>query len=387
MTPSRRKTRGAALSKRSEEQEQGEDQEQEQEQKRAGQRVEAFLTSAASRLQEVQTERKRPVAEDVDADVAARQQLLLGPQVALATAPRRCKTATSADGVLQNPLGRHEGRRVWGGGIVKLRKDEWVPWAIDQLVKEEQTDLAETDRGEDGPPFVHRVTSLARGEGLSSIAAVSWGAAVGNVHTAAVPPWMVLTEEEYKKCNRREQAALKPVPGTANGRAEANTTKRRDIFSELESKSEYTPDWLPNFGGVWQEGPRSKTKQTFRKAIGSTKTSRDQAARRVSYRREQRHSLQAANQCEVPPVNTLTLPLPPKQHLVPVVHQEHTLDHVSKAVELPVKPQQEVPQLSPMKPSDTQDNNMVPNRVDAKKQFLLAQKERLRAKMAARRRK
>lgn len=27
----------------------------------------------------------------------------------------------SADGVLQHPLGRHKGQRVWGGGIVKLR--------------------------------------------------------------------------------------------------------------------------------------------------------------------------------------------------------------------------------------------------------------------------
>lgn len=203
----------------------------------ASERVEAFLSSAASRLQEVQMERRWTV-EDTNAAVGPatrkhQQEALLGPQLALATAPSRSKTVSSAEGVLQNPLGRHEGKRVWGGGIVKLRKSEWIPWAIDQLVKEEQADHPETQHaGKDGPAFVHRVTELARGEGLSSIASVSWGAGVGNVHTAAVPPWMVQTEEEYKKCNLREQAAptSSSLTKTADDRAEATTTKRRDIF-------------------------------------------------------------------------------------------------------------------------------------------------------------
>jgi hypothetical protein len=28
---------------------------------------------------------------------------------------------TSPGGIQQNPLGRHDGRRVWGGGIVKIK--------------------------------------------------------------------------------------------------------------------------------------------------------------------------------------------------------------------------------------------------------------------------
>ncbi|EGZ09997.1 hypothetical protein PHYSODRAFT_396936, partial [Phytophthora sojae] len=222
----RRELEAALNNGRAAEEQQAAEQKQELEpvDQAASERVEAFLSSAASRLQE--------------------QEALLGPQLALATAPSRSKTVSSAEGVLQNPLGRHEGKRVWGGGIVKLRKSEWIPWAIDQLVKEEQADHPETQHaGKDGPAFVHRVTELARGEGLSSIASVSWGAGVGNVHTAAVPPWMVQTEEEYKKCNLREQAAptSSSLTKTADDRAEATTTKRRDIFSELQSKSEYGP--------------------------------------------------------------------------------------------------------------------------------------------------
>eukprot|EP00644_Phytophthora_capsici_P018279 jgi/Phyca11/127389/e_gw1.68.69.1 len=252
-------------------------------------RCQAFLTSAASRLQEVVCGSVNPVE--------VKQGELLGPQVA-----KRYKTVSSVEGVVQNPLGRHEGKRVWGGGIVKLRKHEWIPWTVDQLVREEQAGQPETHQAEvNDSPFAHRVTELAQGGGLSSIASVSWGASVGNVHTAAVPPWMVQTEEEYKQFNRREQTAPPPSTRTIH-KAER---KRKDIFSELQSKSEYGPDWLPNFGGVWQEGSRSKTKQAFRKTSHAQPSPADKAS----------------------------------------------------------------------------------NPLDAKKQLLLAQKERLRAKMAARRRK
>ena len=41
------------------------------------------------------------------------------------------KTLISKDGIMQNASGFHEGKRVWGGGIVRVPKEEWVPWPID----------------------------------------------------------------------------------------------------------------------------------------------------------------------------------------------------------------------------------------------------------------
>ena len=41
------------------------------------------------------------------------------------------KTVVSKHGVLQNPTGWHEGKRVWGGGIVRIPPQEWIPWPID----------------------------------------------------------------------------------------------------------------------------------------------------------------------------------------------------------------------------------------------------------------
>ncbi|OWZ19770.1 hypothetical protein PHMEG_0005928 [Phytophthora megakarya] len=327
-------------------------------------RVEAFLSSAASRLQEVQVGRcvKATVVE------TAEQKALLGPQL---TEVRRSKTVTSAEGVLQNPRGRLEGKRVWGGGIVKLRKTEWIPWAIDQLVKDEQTDHPEMQQTRVDNTFAHRVTEVARGEGLSSIASVSWGAGVRNMHTAAVPPWMVGTEEEYKKCNRREQAPTFP-----NNKTEAMNTKKRDILSELQSKSEYGSDWLPNFGGVWQEGPRSKTKQAFRKAASVVKSSRGRPSAQSVVINPSLVEIQAPVQRPSPAIAHQTQPLPPclPPQMLAVHHS------------VPVKVLSTAPILPSPVPCNDDKIIKSTNPLDAKMQLLLAQKERLRAKMAARRR-
>ncbi|KAF1784787.1 Coiled-coil domain-containing protein 84 [Phytophthora cactorum] len=253
----------------------------------SSQRVEAFLSSAASRLEEVESKRRRGVEETPVDEVATREQqdALLGhrrPDPGAARHSLRRKAYCRTLSVVMTA-------RAWGGGIVKLRKAEWIPWPIDQLVREEQTDHPEVQQtGVENASFVHRMTELARGEGLSSIASVTWGASVGNVHTAAVPPWMVQTEEEYKQ----------------------------DIFSELQAKFDYGPDWLPNFGGVWQEGPRSMTKQAFRKAanaanLASYSTDRAQSSS-DEWAASAQHVLPAQDQLPLP-----SPPLPPRLQATP----------------------------------------------------------------------
>ncbi|KAG7399084.1 hypothetical protein PHYBOEH_009774 [Phytophthora boehmeriae] len=348
--------------------------------------VEQFLTSAATRLQEVHHTTHKTNSKSVDVLTREQhQEALWGPHLVVANEAKRFQTVTSSEGVEQNPLGRHEGRRVWGGGIVKLRKAEWVPWAIDQLVKEEQAGQPEAQQAESAA-FSHRVTELARGEGLSSIPSVSWGSSVGNVHTAAVPPWMVKSEEEYKHCNRREQAALLSPPEMTQ--TDEKDKKRRDIFSELQKSSEYGPGWLPNFGGVWQEGPRSKTKKAFRSAA---KTSRDADLSRLtqaSASQSSRFQTLAAVQRAMPTnLRAPSAPAPTPPQLLPPPPQTKT---ASKSVrgesQMQTQSESSHHKQAPLpvvpKPSENKD---ALNPLDAKKQLLLAQKERLRAKLAARR--
>ncbi|GAB9475785.1 hypothetical protein Gpo141_00012864 [Globisporangium polare] len=196
-------------------------------------------------------------------------------------------------------MGIHEGRRVWGGGIVKLRKpNEWIPWPVDLLVREENDrstgaggqlyqDLNSEHNGGELASFSHRVTDMAFGEGLGRISKVAWSDSVANVHTAAVPPWMVQSEEEYKRCNQRQLAPNGAIPGSQHsvqdtwtqkiGRAQTGSSETgdsADTEKEADDTNTHTaaaeridPNWLPNFGGVWQEGPRSKTKQEFAKLM------------------------------------------------------------------------------------------------------------------------
>lgn len=286
----------------------------------------------------------------------------------------------SSTGVLQNPLGRTlDGKRVWGGGIVKLkcvsvssscrsfaitgfvgtansccalllvgaclvlvcgwmdewmdaamfRKHEWIPWPIDLLVKQENdqssgsaslssgqqhfdqdADADPTNSG-DCVPFTHRVTEMAFGAGLGRIQRIAWGDHVANVHTAAVPPWMVQSEDEYKHCNERQAVPERPKPisslsrqdvdGAAAGGLQTRRTHQNERRGELTARrgaasgsgpappsigstvagddekqprrleapttSAPEPLWLPNFGGVWQEGSRAKTKHEFKRAL------------------------------------------------------------------------------------------------------------------------
>ncbi|RLN88530.1 hypothetical protein BBJ28_00008136 [Nothophytophthora sp. Chile5] len=345
------------------------------EEDRSAVRTEAFLSSAAARLQQVQhLPSRQPVGDEASSTLPS--ELSLEPRVPLAMGARRLKTLTSPDGVVQNPLGQHGGQRVWGGGIVKLRKAEWLPWPIDQLVKEEHS-AAEATGSVDGAgdhTYTHRVTELAYGEGLGSIAAVSWRSSVGNVHTAAVPPWMVQSEEEYKQCNRREQSTPRLPSKTNDGESE----KRRDIFSVLQEK-EYGPDWLPNFGGVWQEGSRSKTKKAFRTAShsshGHTAAKRNATGVSLSPVQAKPQRGLPSGSCETQRQQAARafVPAPPTHSPPP------TKERSQPALPLPLSTQPR-----PIASART-DEPSAANALDAKKQLLLAQKERLRAKLAARR--
>jgi hypothetical protein len=147
------------------------------------------------------------------------------------------------------------------------RKAEWIPWAIDLLVKqEEQASRAKQEREEDvemkhESSFTHRFTEFAKGEGLTSVSC-KLNKNLGNIHSGAVPPWMVSSEEEYRKYNERLIPEL-TYPSNPPVQSQERTPERKvqDIFTKLNP--EYGPDWLPNFGGVWQEGSRATTRKEF----------------------------------------------------------------------------------------------------------------------------
>lgn len=136
--------------------------------------------------------------------------------------------------------------------------------------------------------FTHRLTGRAIGHGLQQIAPVAWGEQVRNIHTGAVPPWMVQSEDEYKQSNERPIAPIQPIaPVRSNEKMTLSalsreagrdpTRRKRDIFSKLQESApdaSYGLDWLPKFSGIWQDNQRSSVKrslQELKRASRATK--------------------------------------------------------------------------------------------------------------------
>jgi hypothetical protein len=76
-----------------------------------GRTREQFLSSATSTLELV-----GPRTAKTESEVKSNT---MGPLIKNTIA--RSKTIICPNGILQNPIGFHEGKRVWGGGIVKVK--------------------------------------------------------------------------------------------------------------------------------------------------------------------------------------------------------------------------------------------------------------------------
>ncbi|KAL7691631.1 putative Coiled-coil domain-containing protein [Plasmopara halstedii] len=307
-------------------------------------RVDAFSSSATSRLQDAESQGQKVMEVAMRIDQQNSPHDLQSLPVSVTNS---CKIVSRSKEILHN-------KGEWASRDVKIRKRDCTPWAINQATKEGHLDQPQLQRMVQCNAInVHRVTQLVQGKGLSSIAAVSWGSSVRNIHTAAVPPWLVQSEEEYKQCNQKQQVATE----------KNDQVKRKDIFSERFAKAEYDSDWLPNFGGVWQEGSRLKTKQAFRKAVNNSKALRSRAL-------------------SPPPVvpAVLSQHMPSKIKSPPFL-QSHS--SVSIRTENLSTKQSKISRIMPIQSSQTKIIKPQLFSADTKKQLLLAQKERLRAKMKA----
>ncbi|KAK4801767.1 hypothetical protein SAY86_022254 [Trapa natans] len=98
----------------------------------------------------------------------------------------------------------------------------------------------------------------------------------GNVHSGAAPPWLDSSEHSLMDYSLESvSAANGSVPNRSEKSQKLNPKRvgaawaeKRKIEMELEkrgeiSKSTCHPDWLPNFGSVWQSGSRKESRKEF----------------------------------------------------------------------------------------------------------------------------
>lgn len=74
------------------------------------------------------------------------------------------------------------------------------------------------------------------------------GKVEGNVHTGAIPPWML---------DDQDNPPSPPPPIQSSAKPQQNSTAKTKDSGEDDN-------WLPNFGGVWEHGPRRETRENFR---------------------------------------------------------------------------------------------------------------------------
>eukprot|EP01125_Pyxidicula_operculata_P006269 TRINITY_DN2176_c0_g1_i1.p1 TRINITY_DN2176_c0_g1~~TRINITY_DN2176_c0_g1_i1.p1 ORF type:complete len:328 (-),score=99.43 TRINITY_DN2176_c0_g1_i1:66-1049(-) len=258
------------------------------------------------------------------------------------------KTLISKHGIYQNPTGYHyyyeggssdgssrrgssssisssssgvgagegvEGRRVWGGGIIKIPQNQWLPWEIDLYIESEDHDVNQYNNHQHYSKnnkniSLLLVTESAHGENLTSITrknsssrnsssssgdSGSSGSGGGsgvtmdssiikNVYSGGPPPW--LKEEEIQLYFPELTNALKII---ANSKKKKNPNRVGAAWAErrkiemMQHSNKYstttnnnndnnnntnnhveTTNWLPNFGRVFNSGPRRTTALEFR---------------------------------------------------------------------------------------------------------------------------
>ncbi len=114
---------------------------------------------------------------------------------------------------------------------------------------------------------------------LTSISCPPAQAGEGNVHSGATPPWLKSTDYGQgstantnktllSSTQERRLARMRPP-----NRVGAAWAEQRRIEIEREERGKETNDsvdqqdgamWLPNFGRVWQSGPRGATLKEFK---------------------------------------------------------------------------------------------------------------------------
>jgi len=166
---------------------------------------------------------------------------------------------------------RHEGQRVWGGGIVKYRpgSTQWFPWVMDSI-----DDASKSSTSSNDVIPTQFQTAEAFGDNLTCIGIPELKKGEGNVHTGATPPWLRNDDDDDDNDGQTSSAACNDVIGPSYDafkkhvermkKVNANNKNPNRVGANFDRKKETSDDWLPSFGRVWNHGPRWQSRHDFR---------------------------------------------------------------------------------------------------------------------------
>ncbi|KAK3594609.1 hypothetical protein CHS0354_015000 [Potamilus streckersoni] len=112
---------------------------------------------------------------------------------------------------------------------------------------------------------VGKRTISAYGKGLTWIQYKCFDEDKGNIFTEATPPWLCVDEEDGDK-----QTEIGPTVQDYQKYLQREKKKRLPstrVGAKFDHNAETSAQWLPSFGGVWNQGRRLQSKQYFGRQI------------------------------------------------------------------------------------------------------------------------
>ncbi|CAH2319606.1 Hypothetical predicted protein [Pelobates cultripes] len=137
-----------------------------------------------------------------------------------------------------------------------------VSWSNQEgVVYRETVDL---DSEEPGPSGIHFMASNSTRTPLTYIGHLVTSS-VGNVHTGAIPPWMIPDANESK-----EQKEIGPSHADFLKHKEKMNLKKlppNRVGANFDHSTPTDEGWLPSFGRVWNSGRRWQSRHQYRSEV------------------------------------------------------------------------------------------------------------------------
>ncbi|TRY92090.1 hypothetical protein DNTS_022015, partial [Danionella cerebrum] len=111
------------------------------------------------------------------------------------------------------------------------------------------------------------------GEGLTFIGHQD-SSRSGNIHTGAVPPWLLDEADESSQCEPKESGPS--LQGFLKHKEQEKLKKLppNRVGANFDHSSRTTASWLPSFGRVWNSGRRWQSRHQFREEETTTRRKR-----------------------------------------------------------------------------------------------------------------
>merc|ERR1712150_63273 len=147
-------------------------------------------------------------------------------------------TAHNLYNFMQSPTGKHEEKRAWCGGNVKYKPpDQFIPRKMN-LNHEHMTTKSNNEPS-------------------------------NGTTTEMIPPWLQIEDANENNDEPVAGPSIDLFLKSVARKKEVSSRSSVKVGANFDRREKYSDNWLPSFGGVWNEGARWKTRVSYPKRNGA----------------------------------------------------------------------------------------------------------------------